>query len=54
MGVVRETTRETLRLGTVRGTLGYGDGNGIPANALLDAQGNPILDAQGNYILLGG
>ncbi len=26
-------------------------GNPVPANALLDNQGNPILDNNGNYIL---
>jgi hypothetical protein len=26
-------------------------GSGVPANALLDQNGNPILDENGNYIL---
>ena len=26
--------------------------SGVPANAMLDPDGNPILDGDGNYILL--
>ena len=37
---------------TVPGTIAtIGDGGGIPANALVDQDGNPILDQDGNYIL---
>ena len=49
MPTVRDTVRETLKLGTVRDTLG-GNGNGVPANALLDRQGNPIPARDGSYI----
>jgi len=53
---LRETIRETLRFSTIRGTLldtggGGGGGSPIPANAILDRDGNPILDRDGNYIL---
>ncbi|HTB83650.1 MAG TPA: hypothetical protein VK742_08350 [Candidatus Sulfotelmatobacter sp.] len=28
-----------------------GGGGGVPANAMLDGNGNPVLDDEGNYVL---
>ena len=53
-GIVRYTIREPLRVSTIRYTLrdyGDGSGSGIPANAILDRDGNPIVDRDGNYIV---
>ena len=52
---LRKTVRENTRFSTIRGTLLDAGGGGgvspIPANAILDRDGNPIVDRDGNYVL---